>query len=536
MKKIVLLITILLCTISANIQAHNISASDLPAKSWGLKNGTFVQGWFMMIKNNNVYLELKNGAVVHYPIAVFSEKEKGFISEKYSVIKKENESLITTSSINNSSSINSANILLILSILFLSGYFIFRLYNQQQTSLALMLTIVSISGFLWGFTNKTLLHVTSITNPLTVDSAFTPFKPNVVTTWDTTNFYVQSHGIPTTHNMMIGITAWQQQVPLPQCYTGNNFWTVPLNPVMAANPIPVSPAHFSRGAIAIAVNGIPIFNPYTNTGVDAFLDGQLDNWGGHCGRADDYHYHIAPMHLYGFTASTLPIAYAFDGFAVYGSVEPDGTPMQALDANHGHYGPTNVYHYHGSAAAPYMIANMAGVVTEDTTHQLIPQARAYPVRPSLTPLSGAVITNLTPNTPNGYVLTYTLGGQNYQVAYSWTSTGHYTYNFINPTGTTTSNYNGFTPCAPFVGIEENTTTASLDVYPNPTLDLLNIGYAPSITKGEIVNVTVLSSTGQQVFTHQGFTNTIETKGLPKGVYFLLIKTTSANYSKKFIVE
>ena len=88
----------------------------------------------------------------------------------------------------------------------------------------------------------------------------------------------------------------------------------------------------------------------------------MDQWGGHCGRADDYHYHIAPMQLYNNTSAKLPIAYALDGFAVYGIVEPNGSSLLNLDANHGHYWTNGVYHYHGTATpvAPYMIANMVG--------------------------------------------------------------------------------------------------------------------------------------------------------------------------------
>ena len=135
---------------------------------------------------------------------------------------------------------------------------------------------------------------------------------------------------------------------------------------MSDNPIPVDEIHFTRGAIAVAVNGVPIFNYHTNTGVDSYLDGQLDNYGGHCGRADDYHYHIAPLHLYAYTNSSLPIAYGLDGFPVFGEFEPDGSAMQVLDDNHGHWY-NGEYHYHGTSAAPYTIGRMAGVVTEDVS-------------------------------------------------------------------------------------------------------------------------------------------------------------------------
>ena len=299
-------------------------------------------------------------------------------------------------------------LLLITSVLFI-GYMLIR---KKKLSHVAYLLVVGILSVLYSFRTKAFKLLNVNTNPLTIDSAFTPFKPNVNTFWNATYFYVESIGIPTTHTMMAGISnhGWQQQVPIPQCYKGSNAWPIPLNPVMAASPIPVDSIHFTRGAIAIAANGVPIFNVHTNTGVDSYADGQLDNYGGHCGRADDYHYHVAPLHLYGTTSNTLPIAYSLDGFAVYGSVEPNGSSMQPLDANHGHYGSSGVYHYHGTATAPYMIAKMVGQVTEDLTHQLIPQAAASPVRTeNWTPLNGALITSCLPNgTGNGFNLSYNL--------------------------------------------------------------------------------------------------------------------------------
>ena len=224
------------------------------------------------------------------------------------------------------------------------------LFRKRKIKQGIVIISISISLFLYSFTDPNVMNL-----------AFIAFQPNAITSWDANYFYIESKGIPTTHDMMVGIASngWQQQVPIPQCYYGDNAWSIPLNPILAATPVPVNAQHFTRGAIAVAVNGVPIFNPYTNTGVDAFLDGQLDNWGGHCGRADDYHYHTAPLHLYGTTSNTLPIAYALDGYAVYGAYEPDGISMTSLDANHGH-NYNGEYHYHGTANAPYMIGKMVG--------------------------------------------------------------------------------------------------------------------------------------------------------------------------------
>ncbi len=130
-----------------------------------------------------------------------------------------------------------------------------------------------------------------------IAQAFEPFaKLKAITyRWDERCFFVESGGLPD-HPMMVGIRAWQQQVPLPQRYTGSNAWQIPLHPVPAAQPASAK-NRFLRGAVALAVNGVPIFNPLNNRGDDANLFGELDQYGGHCGRGDDYHYHLAPVHL-----------------------------------------------------------------------------------------------------------------------------------------------------------------------------------------------------------------------------------------------
>lgn len=211
---------------------------------------------------------------------------------------------------------------------------------------------------------------------------FGKFSPKVNLRWDKSFLYIESNGLPQ-HSMMTGITAWQQQVPLPQDYTGENAWRIPLVPVPAATPRTVK-NQFLRGAIAIAANGIPIFNPQNNRGELSQEIGELDQWGGHCGRADDYHYHAAPLHLEEAVGKGNPIAYALDGYPILGLTEPDGSKPEGLDAFNGHTSEIG-YHYHSSKKYPYVNGGFHGEVTE-ANGQVDPQPRAQPIREAGEPL------------------------------------------------------------------------------------------------------------------------------------------------------
>jgi len=193
--------------------------------------------------------------------------------------------------------------------------------------------------------------------------AFMPFQ-RVKTRWDDSFLYVESDGLPD-HPMMTGITNWQQHVPLPQPYVGDNAWRIPLKPVPATTPAMVKD-HFLRGAIALAANGVPIFNPQNNRGEISQEIGELDQWGGHCGRGDDYHYHVVPLHLQKVVGNGMPVAYALDGYPIYGLTEPDGSPVGKLDECHGHT--TGIgYHYHAGTTYPYVIGGFHGQVVERET-------------------------------------------------------------------------------------------------------------------------------------------------------------------------
>ena len=248
-------------------------------------------------------------------------------------------------------------------------------------------------------------------------------------------FFVESNGIPD-HPLMVGIRAWQQQVPLPQKYVGDNAWRIPLEPVPASNPASTKNG-FLRGAIALAVNGVPIFNPLNNRGEDAFLIGELDDYGGHCGRADDYHYHIAPVHLEKQVGKGMPIAYALDGYPIYGYTEPDGSKVTGLDRLNGHEDADGHYHYHATKAYPYLNGGFHGEVTE-RDGQVDPQPRAEPVRPSLQPLRGATIVGFTSPTPTSRRLTYEVGDRQGFVDYKLGGDGTLAFEYTDPSGKKTT--------------------------------------------------------------------------------------------------
>lgn len=261
---------------------------------------------------------------------------------------------------------------------------------------------------------------------------FSFFSPKVRTRHDDRFLYIEGDGMPG-HGMMTGITAWQQQVPLPQGYTGENAWRIPLNPVPAKTPAGIRD-RFLRGAIAIAANGIPIFNPQNNRGEISADIGELDRWGGHCGRADDYHYHAAPLHLQDTLGKALPIAYALDGYAIYGLTEPDGSTPGGLDAFNGHTTPSLGYHYHASTRYPFVNGGFHGEVTE-LGGQVDPQPRAQPIRPALQSLRGARITGFGAGAAGqGYRLTYSQAGKSGSVDYEPAQGGGWKFTFVDPDG------------------------------------------------------------------------------------------------------
>jgi hypothetical protein len=282
--------------------------------------------------------------------------------------------------------------------------------------------------------NKTRAGTDNAPDMAKAFEAFVKLKA-IKTRWDDRFFYVESNGIPD-HRMMVGITAWQQQVPIPQKYLGENSWQIPLHPVPAKKPQSTKGA-FLRGAIALAANGVPIFNPLNNRAEDSYAIGELDEFGGHCGRADDYHYHIAPVHLEKTIGKGLPIAYALDGYPIYGYDEPDGSAVVGLDTFNGHKDKHGNYHYHATKKYPYLNGGFYGEIVE-RGGQVDPQPRAEPIRPDLRPLRDAKITDFKETKPGSYVLTYDVRGKKGTVSYSLATDGTAKFTFVDTNGSTTN--------------------------------------------------------------------------------------------------
>ncbi|HEY6169469.1 MAG TPA: sulfatase-like hydrolase/transferase, partial [Verrucomicrobiae bacterium] len=348
----------------------------------------------------------------------------------------------------------------------------------------------------------------SAANPFA--QTYLKFNPSVRFWWNSTNFYVESDGFPA-HGMMEGIYSWQRQVPLPKYYFGTNIWALPLYPAPSGTNVLIDTNRFTQGAIALAANGIPIFNPYNNTGKISAQIGELDYWGGHCGRGDDYHYHAAPLHLTNTLGISLPLAFAMDGYPVYGLVEPDGSILatNTLDNVAGHTNNAGSYHYHASANYPYVNGGFHGVINEvistNGTGQVVTQAGVQPngqgPRPSGTPLNGAVIHTFTNVGPDQYQMFFSVPSNAPPTNY-WLYTLNRASNSVTVTyasfdgagGVTTTNYSNWKPAPAFTSTNEPLVTTQ------PTNFTLATGATASFS---------LTAAGASTLAYQWFKDGVE---------------------------
>ena len=197
----------------------------------------------------------------------------------------------------------------------------------------------------------------SLKDPLCSASTYTSEVSGLACSTNSITF--TSNGLPGANvTTMLGITATNQQYPRPHNYS----FTFPRTPAAAAAPtVPGS------GAIGVAVNGVPLFSPWTQGAIlQHTLDmGELDTCGGHAGRGDDYHYHIAPTCLIDslgtvkVEAQKLPIGIANDGNPIraLGWFQPSASVESQLDACRGMRDASGRYFYNVQTTAKWDILN-----------------------------------------------------------------------------------------------------------------------------------------------------------------------------------
>jgi hypothetical protein len=131
---------------------------------------------------------------------------------------------------------------------------------------------------------------------------------------------------------------------------------IPVAPAVAA-----SHAATPLGPIGISLNGVVFYNQYNGQSNPLTVEiNSFDQYNGHPQQSGMYHYHVEPTYLTATHGSDALLGFLLDGFPVYGPVENGKTITNAdLDSYHGHTSatkeyPAGIYHYHITAADPYI--------------------------------------------------------------------------------------------------------------------------------------------------------------------------------------
>jgi len=257
------------------------------------------------------------------------------------------------------------------------------------------------------------------------------FGDKVTVVCDATYAYITSDTFPS-HVKMDGITGTNDQVPVPAPKYAS---PVTLAPTKATTPTSID------AALGVAVNGVPIYD-YSSQGtndlsaydakLDTVLTGELDQCNGHSGRGDDYHYHASPKCMIAAMANAGPgaiLGWAFDGYPIYGSTNPDGSAIAAgeLDVCNGKSDATFGYRYHTSSGHPYIIQCLAGAFDMTKAVRVSPLSKlgGGGGRPPGEKAPGGVTNlKLTESADGSKVMSYTHQGTSYSIAYKPSATAN----------------------------------------------------------------------------------------------------------------
>ncbi|WP_339836952.1 hypothetical protein [uncultured Maribacter sp.] len=211
MKYSILIILVVLSfgSISAHEGGHGV-----PSKQWELTTtDRIIKADFISYENGEVWLMDGNHTIQTFQITDFAQADQNYIKTKNKFIHSLNNSTAIEA---DSQSLSIFNWVLIgLGILLLS-FSIFKLIKQKKvvylTHGVLGLGVILIVSCKNTSATKTSTTQVPANNVSLMQIFFEKFD-GVTTHSDAKYLYVSSNGLPN-HYMMVGITNWQQQVPI----------------------------------------------------------------------------------------------------------------------------------------------------------------------------------------------------------------------------------------------------------------------------------------------------------------------------------
>ena len=366
--------------------------------------------------------------------------------------------------------------------------------------------------------------------------------------YNTTDVYVSASCIP---GYSIGPWLGDPNIPANM----NFVYKITRNPTPNTGTL----TKVGLGHVGVWTNGVSIFNTpdamsdgsagYWNQNAYVYEGSSFDNCLGHPAPGGEYHHHVSPKCLYDITDNTHHspiIGYAFDGYPVYGAYGytdtsktggtvarmrtsfklrttmvhrdtlPDGTILSSAN-----YGPDVSVTPLGSYQEDYTFT--AGYGDLDVHNGRWCHTPEYPA--GTYAYFVTLDASLAPEYP------YTIGLTYYgivQAGNTGPSGGHNT----PPGGTTVY-------VSPSLGVEEvNTTNLTVDVFPNPANNYLNLFIQPIASSNFVVTLTDLA--GRTVFTQANIQPTIlyslNVTALPAGVYIMNIKNNAVTYTQKVVIN
>ncbi|MEI6408791.1 MAG: T9SS type A sorting domain-containing protein, partial [Bacteroidota bacterium] len=111
-------------------------------------------------------------------------------------------------------------------------------------------------------------------------------------------------------------------------------------------------------------------------------------------------------------------------------------------------------------------------------------------------------------------------------------------NFISPTGTTTSTYNGFSQCTvPTTGTDDIQSLAqSAVIFPNPTTNGFSLKLSDALNPNDIQALSIFNLKGQLVYQTTAFKQPMALDNFKKGVYLVKIQISGRDITQKLIVQ